>query len=627
MNRTFTLFIALLLSFASFGQAPDGYYNDAEGKNGQELKVALYNIIKTHDAIGYGGLYEAYKKTDAREDDPTKVLDMYTDIPGGTPKVLFTHIADKNAGSAKFEGDNYNREHTVPQSWFKKASTPRCDLFHVYPTDSWVNNLRGSYPHGDVAEPASKTTNNGSKLGNCSDGGYTGTVFEPIDEYKGDIARSYLYMITCYHDQVASWASNSSTATAVMTGKSFPSIKPWYVKLLLKWHHNDPVSPREIKRNNEAYKIQHNRNPFIDHPEYADAIWKTDAPSINSITVEDQSFSTDSKVHFSVDYTAPNGAKSVAVNWGTTESDLSNKKALTLKSNNNYTIDVDPKMEQIFFTVTVTDSKDKTTTSSVKKVVNSDLAPTALLTEEFSAESTQFETFKNAGAKALSTMNGTVRFNAYGGSEAANIWYVSKSLDLTGTKSFALSLDVKTKYADGGIAEPFKVLYSFDYTTGDPATSGTWNEMNLDLPAANSNTLVTDITSGDINVEDNKTVYIAFHYESSGTGGGATSMWDVDRVEITAKSASTGVNDFEISQNIQVLPNPASEYIRINNAMLQNKIEKVEIYNIMGSMEKIIPVSRANSVDLSINDLVSGVYIMKIYTTKGDIVMKKFLKR
>lgn len=627
MNRTFTLFIALLLSFASFGQAPDGYYNDAEGKNGQELKVALYNIISAHHAVGYKGLYEAYKKTDAREDDPTKVLDMYTDIPGGTPKFLFTHIEDK-VGSAgyKKEGDSYNREHTVPQSWFKSASTPKCDLFHVYPTDGWINGLRGSYPHGDVAKTDTEPTSNGSKRGTCADEGYTGTVFEPIDEYKGDIARSYLYMVTCYHDQVASWAANG-TAPVVMTGKSFPSFKPWYIKVLLKWHHNDPVSPREIKRNNEVYKIQNNRNPFIDHPEYVEAIWKTDAPSINGITVEDQSFSTDSKVHFSVDYTAPNGVKTVAVNWGTTESDLSNKKALTLKSDNNYTIDVDPKMEQIFFTVTVTDSKDKTTTSSVKKVVNSDLAPTALLTEEFSAESTQFETFKNAGANDLSIKDGRVRFNAYGGSEAANIWYVSKSLDLTDKKSFALSLDIKTKYADGGNAEPFKVLYSFDYTTGDPATSGTWHEMNLDLPAANSNTLVTDITSGDINVEDNKTVYIAFHYESSGTGGGTTSMWDVDRVEVTAKSASTGVNDFEISQNIQILPNPASEYIRINNAMLQNKIEKVEIYNIMGSMEKIIPVSRANSVDLSINDLVSGVYIMKIYTTKGDIVMKKFLKR
>jgi hypothetical protein len=224
-------------------------------------------------------------------------------------------------------------------------------------------------------------------------------------------------------------------------------------------------------------------------------------------------------------------------------------------------------------------------------------------------------------------MKGTVRFNAYGGSEAANIWYVSKALNVTDQKSFALSLDIKTQYADGGNAEPFKVYYSFDYTTGDPAASGTWTEMNLNLPAANSNTLVKDITSGDIKVEDNKTVYIAFHYESSGTGKGQTSMWDVDRVEVTAKSASTGVNDFEISQNIQVLPNPASEYIRINNTMLQNKIEKVEIYNIMGSMEKVTPVSRANSVDLSINDLVSGVYIMKIYTTKGDIVMKKFLKR
>ena len=126
---------------------------------------------------------------------------MYSDIPNGTPPYTFTFGSDKCGSYAK-EGDCYNREHSFPASWFSDAYPMYADLFHLYPTDGYVNSMHSNYPFGDVATP-SWTSANGCLLGASSDAGYSGTVFEPIDEYKGDIARSYLYMITCYKDKVS----------------------------------------------------------------------------------------------------------------------------------------------------------------------------------------------------------------------------------------------------------------------------------------------------------------------------------------------------------------------------------------------------------------------------------------
>ncbi len=243
------------MSITLGAQIPAGYYNNAEGKTGDALKVALHNIIKGHNPVGYDGLIDAYPDTDC--DANGKIIDIYSNKQWSP--------YSGQCGSYKKEGDCWNREHTWPQSWFNEQSTPRCDLFHVYPTDGYVNNRRSSYPYGEVGS-ASYTSGNGSKLGTCKTPGYTDKVFEPIDEYKGDIARGFFYMSVRYYSEDSNWDSSD------MTNKSV--IKDWAMKMLLRWHEQDPVSQKEIDRNNVVYsKYQHNRNPFIDHPEYARMIW------------------------------------------------------------------------------------------------------------------------------------------------------------------------------------------------------------------------------------------------------------------------------------------------------------------------------------------------------------------
>lgn len=258
LTIAFSLFCGLC-----FAQIPPGYYNAASGLSGNALKTALHNIIKNHNSISYNNLWTAYKKTDAKASG--KVWDIYSDIPSGTPPYQFSFVTDQ-CGNYSTEGDCYNREHSWPQSWFNSVNGPVSDLFHIYPTDGKVNGERGNYPYGNVAA-ASWTSLNGGKLGLCADPGYSQTAFEPIDAYKGDLARSYFYMSTRYMTEDAGWTSS------VATNKS--TILPWEVNVLLQWHHLDPVSAKEIARNDSIYyRFQNNRNPYIDHPEWADSIWK-----------------------------------------------------------------------------------------------------------------------------------------------------------------------------------------------------------------------------------------------------------------------------------------------------------------------------------------------------------------
>ena len=253
MKRTLIISALLLISSWAWAQIPSGYYSNAEGKTGTELRAALHNIIKGHTSLSYSDLLDAYPYTDC--DANGKIWDIYSNY----------HFNPSNTcGSYNKEGDCYNREHTWPQSWFNEKSGPKSDLFHVMPTDGYVNNRRSNYPYGEVSSPT-YTSGNGSKLGRCTVAGYSGTVFEPIDEYKGDIARNFFYMSTRYYGEDAGWS------TSPMTNKC--EILPWAMTMLLRWSDEDPVSQKEIDRNNAVYGFQGNRNPFIDHPEYARMIW------------------------------------------------------------------------------------------------------------------------------------------------------------------------------------------------------------------------------------------------------------------------------------------------------------------------------------------------------------------
>jgi len=255
------LILTLMIAAVTVDAQPQGYYDEAQGKVGDALKTALHDIIKNDNHLSYSGLWSAYQQTDKKPNG--KVWDIYSDVPNGTPPYEFTFVTDQ-CGNYSGEGQCYNREHLWAQSWTNNDSNEKTDLNHVFPTDGWVNNKRDNYAFGEVTN-ASWTSQNGSKLGKCAVAGFSGTVFEPVDEYKGDIARALMYVSVRYYQEDSGWGSSD------MTDKSV--IKDWAMEMLLRWHEEDPVDDKEINRNNSVYSLQGNRNPFIDYPDFAQMIW------------------------------------------------------------------------------------------------------------------------------------------------------------------------------------------------------------------------------------------------------------------------------------------------------------------------------------------------------------------
>ena len=278
------LIVFLLFPLVGFSQIPAGYYDGTSTLNGYALKSKLHEIIsKKNINWHYGDLSAFYNITDLDKyydhdaTNTTIFLDIYSEIPGGPDAYEYT---DQNGiGSANAEGQGWNREHMVPQSTFNSTYPMYSDLFYVIPTDARINQLRSNYPYGMAGTTNYYTFTNGSKINKngTPNSGYTGRVYEPIDEFKGDIARSLLYFATRYEGKLGSFEFYNGTSAAndksPFDGTEEKAFENWYIAMLLQWNNQDPVSQREIDRNNSVYNIQKNRNPFIDHPEWINAIW------------------------------------------------------------------------------------------------------------------------------------------------------------------------------------------------------------------------------------------------------------------------------------------------------------------------------------------------------------------
>lgn len=270
-----SLFIFILASGLANAQAPSGYYSSANGLSGASLKTALSNIITNgHQDKGYNGLWTGYKTTDIDKnyENDGSILDIYSEKPSGTDPYKFMPGTNQ-CGTYSTEGNCYNREHVVPQSLFNEASPMVSDIHFIRATDGKVNGMRSNYPFGKVGT-ASFTSRNGSRLGTSASSGYSGTVFEPIDEFKGDVARMIFYFVTRYQSRLSTFSSGN-----MLGSSAFPGLQTWELNVLLAWHNQDPVSQAEVNRNNASYSFQGNRNPFIDNPNYVNQIWGSGSTS------------------------------------------------------------------------------------------------------------------------------------------------------------------------------------------------------------------------------------------------------------------------------------------------------------------------------------------------------------
>jgi len=296
-----------MFTAVGFSQIPSGYYNTATG-TGYTLKTQLYNIIKGHTDNGYAGLYTTYQTSDVDnfyENDGT-VLDMYSENPSGTDPYNYSTGSTQRCGNYSSEGDCYNREHIIPQSVFNEQSPMVADAHFITPTDGKVNGMRSNYPHG-IVNSATYTSQNGSKLGSSSVSGYSGTVFEPVNAFKGDIARMYFYFATRYENTVAGYSY------PMFDGSSNKVFTAAFLATLLAWNAQDPVSAREIARNNAIYARQNNRNPYIDHPEYVNQIWGGTSSTDTQAPTAPTSLASTSKTSTSISLSWNASSDNVAV--------------------------------------------------------------------------------------------------------------------------------------------------------------------------------------------------------------------------------------------------------------------------------------------------------------------------
>ncbi|MBZ4218422.1 endonuclease [Mycoplasma tauri] len=238
------------------------YYQALEGLSGIELYNKLHQIQRANseNIPDYNSLMNTYKDAfkDLYYEKDNSVLDIYSENPSGKDPYTYRSFS-RFGSSARNEGQGFNREHIVVQSWFSKSSPMRNDAHHVWPTDIKVNNLRDRLIHSNVPKP-SKTSQNGTKI----DSNHA----EVIDEFKGDVARAYFYFAATYIG-TRNWLKKEG---AQAFDFSEGALKNQYFKVFKQWSDKDKIDAFDIVRNNEIAKHQVVRNPFSDYPELIDLI-------------------------------------------------------------------------------------------------------------------------------------------------------------------------------------------------------------------------------------------------------------------------------------------------------------------------------------------------------------------
>jgi len=673
---------ALLFSLYSFAQIPSGYYSTATG-TGYTLKTNLYNIIKGHTDRGYDGLYTTYQTSDRDyyyENDGT-VLDMYSENATNLDPYNYSYsVTGDKCGNYSVEGDCYNREHIIPQSVFGSNSPMVADAHSVTPTDGKVNGLRSAFPHGNVTT-ASKTTLNGSKLGTSGVLGYSGTVFEPIDEFKGDIARMYFYFATRYENNVTGYSYDmfNNTSTQVFTTA--------FLNMLLTWHAQDPVNAREIARNNAIYARQNNRNPYIDHPEYVQAIWNptpdTQAPTaasnlaVTGTTSNSVSLSwtaaTDNVAVTSYDIYM-NGVLKTAISGLTAT--ITGLSASTTYSfyviAKDAAVNSSPASNSVNGTTTVVIPDTQNPTAASNLAVTGSSSSTVSLSWTASSDNigvTSYDVYVNSVFKSsvsgtTAIVNGltpvtTYSFYVVAKDAAANSSAQSNSVDGTttvlsyycATESFenipaiTSTYGIQTWSGDSGL----------NWTATDARTDITVNARailvrNGSLSASASADGIGSLTvttqqfytgnSGTFNLRVNGNIVGTIPYSTTSVtttipginiaGDVIISITDNSNLAETTKSrvafddlswtCYSGLGLETLSQKeFKIFPNPSNGNFNIIFDET-NGIHSVEIFSLLG--QKVFEKEKTASSSISVNNLQKGIYLLKVTKDSKSIVKK-----
>ncbi|MBL0738196.1 endonuclease [Flavobacterium sp. GN10] len=604
MKKNYFLWL-LMFTAVGFAQIPSGYYSTATG-TGYTLKTQLYNIIKGHTDNGYAGLYTTYQTSDVDnfyENDGT-VLDMYSENPSGTDPYTYTTGTTQRCGNYSVEGDCYNREHIIPQSVFNEQSPMVADAHFITPTDGKVNGMRSNYPHGNV-NSATYTSQNGSKLGSSAVSGYSGTVFEPINDFKGDIARMYFYFATRYENTVAGYSY------AMFNGSSNQVFTTDFLNMLLAWHAQDPVSAREIARNNAIYSRQNNRNPFIDHPEYVNQIWggtpsgDTQAPSAPT------SLASTSKTATSITLAWTASTDNVAV---TSYDVYANSVLKTTVSGTTATITGLTASTAYSIYVKAKDAAGNTSASSNTISVTTNSSGTGTATDLLFSEYIE----GSGNNKALEIANNT------GASVNLSAYTIKKQTNGAGSWSTGLALS-GTLVTGSKFVIVNSSMSSSCFSTSAANISTTATELTFngnDAVGLFKNGVLIDIigtfNGGTANFAIDVTLRRKSTVTSPSTTFNLSAQWDSYSQDTCNNLASKMVQTAEIEEEvatdeIAIYPNPSNGNFDIQPGIV-NSPYSVEIFSFAG--QKVFEQENTTSPEVSVHNLPTGIYIINI--TKGE---------
>lgn len=624
--KQITLLSFLLVSIFTFAQAPAGYYNTTQGLTGYSLKSELSTIITNgHTPQTYSDLWDGYYTTDVDiyyENDGT-VLDIYSENPTGVDSYTY-NFGSNQCGNYSGEGSCYNREHLMPQSWFNSSSPMKTDIQHVYPSDGYVNGQRGHLPFGEVNN-ATYTSSNGSKKGNNvynHPNAYSGSVFEPIDEFKGDVARVYFYMATRYENQIGSWESENDGSQNTLDGSSDQVFEDWMLAMLIEWHNNDPVSLKEVDRNNAAFTFQGNRNPYIDNPGMVAMVWDpnpdTEAPTVptdliaNNITAytADLSWNAATDNVGVVSYKIEQDGV-VVKNIANTQTTMTGLSPLT-----NYS-----------FAVKALDAYGNTSALSNTVTLTTLDAPEIIFNEDFEdCNDIQFTAVSElSSVDWVCTLQygeantGAYQMNGYfdGSQVPSTDWLITTNpIDFDAYQDEKLSFFTASSFGETQL----QLLYSTNYDGNGNPSNFNWQPVpNVTIPLypSNGNNIIENIfTNIDISSISGEVVYFAFKYDTS--NGEDATRWTVDSFNIIGED-DLGITSKEF--DFGFYPNPVNQqrlYIQ-----LENKVDySYQIYDLNGRLIQQDQQVSASAINLS--GISNGLYILKL-SADGKTAMKKLV--
>ena len=612
MKQIYSLLFLLLFTVA-FGQAPADYYTTATG-TGYTLKTQLYNIIKGHTVQDYAGLYITYETSDIDNffEKDGSVLDMYSENPAGVDPYTYSIATAQRCGSAGYtkEGDCYNREHIIPQSVFNEQSPMVSDAHFITPTDGKVNAIRSNYPHSVVVTPT-ETTRNGSKLGASTTAGYTGPVFEPINEFKGDIARMYFYFATRYENTVSTYnyAMFNNTTNKVFTTA--------FLNQLLAWHNQDPVSAREIARNNAIYARQNNRNPYIDHPEYVASVWTTEPVDTQAPTEP-----TNLVVTTTTSNTASVSWSAATDNVAVTGYDLYvNGTLKSTETGLTATVSgLNPSTSYSFYLI-ARDAERNSSPASTTVDGTTTAAPTGGTTasEIFFSEYVEGSSF-NKALEIANFTGATVDLSVYSirkQSNGAGAW--SAGLNLTGTLNNAAVFIL----VDPQIALSCYAASSANLSSAQEAFNGN------DAMGLFKNGVLIDVigtfNGGTANFAADETLRRKPSISAPNIIFNKTAEWDLyakDTCNGLGSHALATLSTVDLEEaKVTIYPNPSNGSVKINfeNA---NENYDVQIFSVLG--QKVFEKSFREIPSAAINNLQKGIYFVKI-TNNSQSVTKKLI--